>query len=349
MAGMFLLVMSLSGSVLVFHHEIDHALFGNQIELSEAAGMLSFDNSFERIRSSYPGWEIRVPAFPEHGEALKYELRKDKLRKWVFAHPESGEIIGTVDRADQRIVNVLLTLHYSFFAGTPGKVFVAVLGVVFLVMLVTGIIVYRKSLVKVLLFRQHFSIRSRRALFSSLHRWVGVWGLVLNLFVCITGIRMAYVVAAGALKAAPYEINVPAMTQSIDEMISRARQNYPDFEVTYLRFPTSEDGKLSLLGHHVSDPFYYGRLYSNMAVDWNSGDVAAVTMLKDKPWLDRFLIILQPLHLADFANLGVKLAYTFAGVLPGLLAISGFVIWNYRRKSAKKGRVRTERAVSTAM
>lgn len=347
MAGIFLFVMSLSGSMLVFHDEIDHALYRDRIQLQQPAETLSFDISFENIRRAHPGWEIRVPAFPRHGEALKYELRNDKLRKWIFVHPATGEVLGKVDRADRRFVDVMLTLHYSFFAGTPGKVFVAALGVAFLVLLITGVILYRKSLLRVLLFRQHFSLRSKRAFFSSLHRWVGVWGLILNIFICITGIRMAYVVALGALKAAPLEINVPAMTHSIDAMIAEAKRSHPDFKVTYVRFPTSEEGKLSLLGHHISDPFYYGSLYSSIAMNYERGKVETITLLKDKPWLDRFLIILQPLHLADYASTGLKLIYTIAGALPGILAISGFIIWKYRMRNPKKNISRTATAVTT--
>lgn len=338
MAGVFLLVMSLSGSMLVFHDEIDDAFFREQIELRTPAETVSFDRSFDKVRIANPGWEIRMPAFPEQGEALKYELRKDKIRKWIFVHPQNGDVLSTVDRADRRLVNVLLTAHYSFFAGTPGKIFVAVLGVVFLVLLVTGTIVYRKSLLNVLLFRKLFLWRSQRGFYSSLHRWVGVWGLILNIFICITGIRMAYVVASGALKATPQQISVPEMTHSIDGMVAEARANHPDFIVTYLRFPTTETGKLSLLGHHTSDPMWYGRLYSNMAVNWETGNVESITFLKDKHWLDRFLIILQPLHLGDYGGgMAMKVFYSIAGILPGILAISGFVVWRYRtRKSPRR-------------
>ena len=57
---------------------------------------------------------------------------------------------------------------------------------------------------------------------------------------------------------------------------------------------------------------------------------------EDKPWMDRLLIILQPLHLVDFGGMAVKVTYSIAGVLPGLLAISGFVIWRYRKPVQQK-------------
>ena len=327
--------MSLSGSILVFHDEIDHAFFREDILLQQPAGKLSFDRSFEHIRNSHPGWEIRVPHLPDSGEALKYELRKDKLRKWVFVHPATGKVISSVDRADRRLVNVLLTFHYSLFAGTPGKILVTIIGAAFFVLLVTGVVLYRKSLVKVFLFKQRFSIRSKRAFFSSAHRLLGVWGLVFNMMICITGIRIAYVVTSGAIKTTDSTISVPAINHSIDKLILQAEKSHPEFTVRYLRFPSIADGKLLLLGHLRTDPTYYGKTYSNISINYQQGQMEAITLLRDKPLLDRFLIILQSLHFGDYAGIGIKLIYSIGGLLPGILSVSGFLIWRYRRSKAK--------------
>lgn len=327
--------MSLSGSILVFHDEIDHAFFRDKILLQQPAYNLSFDRSFEYIRKNNPGWEIRVPALPDDGEALKYELRKDNLRKWVFVHPETGLVLGTVDRADRRLVNVLLTFHYSLFAGTPGKICVTVIGVAFLVLLVTGVILYRKSLVKVFLLKQRFSLKSKRAFFSSAHRLLGVWGLVLNILICITGIRIAYVVTSAAINATESTIDVPVINHSIDELIYTAQTAHPEFRIRYLRFPSSADGKLLLLGHLRSDPAYYGRTYSSIAVNYQRGKVDGMTLLADKPFVDRLLIILQPLHFGDYAGIWIKLIYSIGGLLPGALALSGFFIWRYQRRKPR--------------
>lgn len=340
MAGTFLLVMSLSGSILVFHDDIDRAFFKDQLTLQQPVRGLSFDASFEKIRTDYPGWEIRVPAFPREGEALKYELRKGNFRKWLFVHPETGQLLSTADRADQRFVNVLLTFHYSFFAGTPGKVFVLILGVAFLVMLVTGIVLYRKSIVKVFLFRQHFSSKSRRAFYSSIHRLLGVWGLAFNILLCVTAIRIAYVVASAGIQATDAQVNVPRIAHSIDTLLSQAAKMHPEFQVTYLRFPSAAEGKLLLLGRLRSDPSYYGRTYSNIAVNCQTGAIDGITLLRDKPFVDRILTVLQPLHFGDYAGIWVKLLYTIGGLLPGILAVSGFMVWRQRNRSTTPSRIR---------
>lgn len=339
MAGIFLLIISTTGSILVFHHDIDHAQFADQFTLETPASELVIDNSFEHIRQLHPGHDIRIPDFPKDSEqALKYELRKGKTRKWIFAHPETGEILTTVNRADQRLVHILLDLHYNLLSGTPGKIAVLLCGIALIVLSVTGFIIYRKSILKVISFRQKISFKSRRSLFSSLHRIVGVWGLVFNLLISITGTWIAITIvqsafSSGSAATGSAAIDTPATTVSVDAVLRQVRRDYPAFEIKYLRFPINADGKLAVLGRLASDPAFYGFTSSKIQVDMRTGKIVTVNFLRDLPWYNRAVSVLKPLHFGDYAGLGVKLVYSFFGILPGVLAISGFFIWRFRQGS----------------
>ncbi|WP_164891202.1 PepSY-associated TM helix domain-containing protein [Botryobacter ruber] len=336
-AGMFILVISLSGSILVFDDDIDEAQFARHRTLAAPAKALHIDKSFERVRQENPGWEIRITALPgAPTDALHYELRQGQLRKWIFVHPETGAELATVNQADKRFSYVLLNLHYNLLAGTAGKIVVLLTGIALLLLTITGFILYRRSIFKVLTFRQKISRKSRRATYSSLHRVVGVWALVFNLFVCVTGLSLAITIVNNAFKGGSITIATPAMPASVDAAIAQVRAAYPAFEVTYLRFPKTEDGTLQLLGRHHSDPAYYGTLYSNVQVNYTTGAIEKVDFLKDRSWPDRLLTILHPLHFGDFAGLLVKLIYCIGGLLPGILSVSGFVIWYYRQQPSQQ-------------
>ena len=328
-AGLFLLISSITGSALVFHHDIDHAQFKQQTTLATPASALKIDNSFERIRQGNPESDIRVPELPEApNQALKYEIRKGSTRKWLFVHPESGETLATVDRADKRLVHVLLDLHYNLLSGTPGKIIVLIGGLSLILLTITGFLLYRKSILKVLSFRQLVSFKSRRSFFSSLHRVVGVWSLVFNLFISITGTWVAYTIVEHALAPAAPVADVQPATVSVDDVIKKVKSDYPEFDTNYLRFA---GGTLSVLGRHQEDPSYYGRTYSNIQVDLTTGEIKSVNMLRDQPWHKRLLTIFKPLHFGDYAGIWVKLLYSFFGILPGVLAVSGFFIWRLRK------------------
>ena len=347
-AGVFILAISLSGAVLVFHDDIDAAIYAEESQLSTPAHALRIDRSFEWVRQENPGWDIRIQALPEAtDQALLYELRQGQLRKWLFVHPETGAEVATVPQAHNRLVYILLNLHYNLLAGTPGKVAVLLTGLALLLLTVTGFLLYRKSILKVVTFRQTISRKSRRSLFSSLHRVVGVWALVFNLLMCVTGISLAITVVSAALKGGTAAIQVPQVPISVDKAIQEIEASYPGFDVTYLRFPVSDEGKLQLRGRFKTDPAYYGTLYSTVQVNYKTGSVEGVDFLREHPWHERLLTILHPLHFGDYAGLFVKILYCVGGLMPGLLSISGFALWYIRRKQfpAKRPQAKRVRAI----
>ena len=332
-AGIFLLAISVSGVVLLFEDEIDQQVYAPHFRLQEPAKRLQIDQSFKQIRQANPGWEIRIPELPQTAtEALKYELRQQTLRKWIFVHPETGAMLHTDHLAEKRLTHTFLLLHYTLFAGTVGKITVLFCGLAFLILTITGLLLYRRSIMKVLLFRQKISFQNRRALFSGLHRVVGVWSLVFNLLMSVSGMWLGYLVVENALKKKEKQIESPAVVASVDGLLEKARLTHPEFEVTYLRFPAKTDGALQLLGHLKTDPVIYGKIYSSLQANYKTGEIEKTDLLRDKPWNLRLAKMLQVLHFGNYAGLGVKILYAFFGLMPGLLSVSGFVIWYCRRQ-----------------
>lgn len=334
-AGVLLLVISLTGSILVFHDDIDNVLFAEHKLNAEPASRISFDASFERVRQMYPGWEIRIPELPATPrENILYELRKGQERTWVFAHPESGKILSVINRADLRATHILLNIHYTLLSGITGKIVVLCLGISFLILLITGAVLYRKSFVKVLLFRQKISWKNRRILFSSAHRVLGVWGLAFNLLMCVSGIWLGYLVVDSALKNKKVGASTASLSYSLDAALRQTQAEFPEFDITYIRFPVGSGGGAQFLGRLHSDPVYYGRFYSGISLD-STGHTSKVLFMRDRPWYERGLRVLQPLHFGDYAGTVVKVLYSLGGILPALLSISGFFIWRGKKNNRK--------------
>ncbi|MDX5423273.1 MAG: PepSY domain-containing protein [Hymenobacteraceae bacterium] len=341
--GVFLLVLSITGSVLVFHHDIDHAQYAHLSTLKAPASELRIDQSLGRIRQENSGADIRVPGLPEGPlEALKYEVRKGSTRKWVFVHPETGVELARVERADRRLVQVLLDMHYNLLSGTPGKTIILFGGISLILLTITGFLLYRKSVLKVLAFRQRISFKSRRALFSSLHRVVGVWSLVFNLLISVTGTYIAFTIVQSAFAPAKIAADALPATVSVDAVLSQVKRDYPEFEVNYLGLAGNT---LSVLGSMSDDPAYYGLTYSNLHVDLSTGEVKSAVFLRDMPWYKRLVTVLKPLHFGDYAGLWVKLLYSLFGLLPGLLAISGFLIWSLRSSNPTERKLGRRKAL----
>ena len=324
--------MSLSGAILVFTDEWEAAADARWVKVDNPSGTFSYDASLPRIRSEYPKWEVRAYGQPAVNEALIYELRNKELRKRVFVHPVSGQVLHVGEQA--RWYQQLLLFHYTMFSGTSGKITVFFIGVFFLFTLLTGFYVYRKSIVKVLLFRVRLNLRNKRTYNSSLHRIVGVWSLVFNLVLVAAGLALAGQVSLNALKGtkAPKAAS-SATINSVDKARAALLQQHPDFEIHALRVRTSGNS-IQFSGRYTNDPFYYGKYYSNFIVNGETGAVESKVVLAEQPLGKRLLAFSGPLHFGNWGGMVVKILYCLFGLTPALLSITGFMVWI---RSGKKG------------
>src|SRR5688572_23898373 len=127
--GLFLLMMSITGSILVFSEELEILEERSLPKVQTVAGQPSFDASFNSVKNQYQDWEIRLYHLPQLNKALVYELRQKEKSKKVYVHPTTGKILGINEDANQSLQRQLLLLHYTLFAGTVGKVTVFFIGI----------------------------------------------------------------------------------------------------------------------------------------------------------------------------------------------------------------------------
>jgi uncharacterized iron-regulated membrane protein len=324
--------MSISGALLVFSDEIKTAYESNWIEVNNPTGAFSYDASFFNIQKLYPGWEIRLYEQPHINEALVYDLRKGTAMKKIFVHPVNGSILHISDKVQNQLHRHLLTLHYTLFAGTAGKITVFFIGILFLVSLVTGIYIYRKAIAKVLLFRIRIYRKTGRSFSSSLHRIIGVWTLLFNLLIVITGLFISGNIAFTALKKTPAKANSTGITSSIDKIKNEINHQYPSFKIHLLRV-SANSNTVQLSGNFEDDPVYYGKYYSRFYFDGVSGQFQKKEWLREQGAFKKWQSMVTPLHFGNYGGLLLKFLYCLFGLMPGLLSITGFIIWRKRNKS----------------
>lgn len=337
--------MSITGAILVFSDEYEEAADAPWVKVANSSGAFSYDASVPVLQAQYPGWELRAYEQPKANEALIYELRKGELRKRVYVHPVDGTILHVTEQAAW--YKQLLLFHYTLFSGTSGKIAVFFIGVLFLTTLLTGFYVYRKSIVKVLLFRVRLGRKNKRNYNSSLHRIIGVWSLLFNLLIVSAGLALAGKVSLAALEGpkAPKAEDPSSSITSIDAHRATLLRAHKDFEVHLLRVrPTGTS--LQFSGRYKGDPFYYGTLYSSFTVNGESGAEEKKVVLRDEPLSKRLLSFSGPLHFGNWGGLPVKILYCLFGLTPALLSLTGFFIWmRAPKKKAGAGAVTKKETV----
>lgn len=236
-AGIFIFILVVSGSILVFHDDLDQWQLKRYSQV-ENTRPVSVDMGYRTVSAQYADWDVRLIRFSERRDhALVFQLRKPEERLLAVVHPSNGALIKVIPQS-QTLVYWVLKLHYTLLAGLVGEMLVLLSGLLFIISLLTGLVVYRKVLLKTLLFRVRFSFKTSNAFYSSLHRYVGVWSLLLNLLMGLSGVVISYeIVSAGLKKQEIPHIALPEINISIDGVLKDIRLNVPDFKAEYIRFP----------------------------------------------------------------------------------------------------------------
>ncbi len=335
-AGAFLLMMSISGSVLVFSDEIEQSHLPHVTLNATPNATVTYDASFSKVREQYPGWSIRLYEAPEAGRPAVYQLRKKGEKKQVLANPVSGTILHINDDAQNQLQNLLLTLHYTLFAGTIGQVVILFVGIVFFICIVTGLYIYRKAILKVLLFKVKLNRNSSHAFYASLHRLAGVYGLLFLLLVVATGTTIAIrILSAAQVKGEARPMKAAAGEVSLDKAVAYVQTVLPDFTIGMIEIP-AEGRLVQIRGRFGDDPFYYGSYYSLIVFDAGTGKPQRIEALRDQPFGKKWMTMVSPLHFGNYGGLPVKIVYSILGLMPGLLSVTGFVIWRKRNNFKRR-------------
>jgi len=99
-------------------------------------------------------------------------------------------------------------------------------------------------------------------------------------------------------------------------------------------FPLHEGDHAEVYGEVPGTPFWlgggtFGR--SHVEVDSRTGSLVKVVDLNRGDVASRYEAMLYVLHFGQFGGLPIKILYAVGGLTPGLLSITGFVLWWKRR------------------
>jgi uncharacterized iron-regulated membrane protein len=334
--GVLLLVVSLSGVLLLFEPELDHALSPRLLTVAvPAAPQASLDRVMvaARVRFPQPAY-LRLRRLPRTlTDAVEVSVdQPDHTWTLVYFNPYTARYLGQRN-AREHFFGWLLGLHYGLLAGKGGELVVALLGVALLLSVVTGAVVYRKHLVPALLLRQRIKWKNARTAASGLHRVVGVWTLVFNLILAGSGVWMLR--AAFLPETYQPEVEKPLLAQppaavSLDTVVRRAEAAVPGLVAQGLVLPrTATDTTISVLGRLTDQPLY-GDFSQTVELSARTGRIITAADVRGASVVERVELMALTLHFGQFGGLLLKLLWTLGGLSPALLSLSGFLLWRRR-------------------
>ncbi len=330
--GLFILVMSLSGAALVFHEELD-TLQQPEFSVKDYQNLMP-DSAYNNLRQRFPDAQINSCTLPVNKEtAFVFSIYEPSYKKGekpvqAYLHPQTGGLLQIGD--NDNFVNWLSKFHSSLHLGKTGEWLLGFFALVFLLSIITGLILFRKNIWAVLSFKKTVYKR------SNLHQLIGVYALLFNLMIAVTGFWMQRYVFKKEFYATDNYTPVlkasPAFPFKFDSAYAQVKKQYPDFTAAVIYFAQSNKGKTAVYGSRSSNAYIHSKKFADVIFLDSAGGIAKTRFVNEISAADRYDIINSQLHMGKFGGTGIKIIYFVFGLSGGLLSITGFLLW-WRRKN----------------
>jgi len=357
--GGILALVAGSGALLVYQHEIDHALNGDRYD--PTPGDVGWREVRRVVERRYPEARLDLIWWPRWNAPVyeAYLEMSDGEFRTVVVDPGTGRI-PTGEREPNRIMDRINSFHTTLLAGETGwwLVLLSTGAAVFLV--ATGLYLWWPGIRR---FLRGFRVRVRRGLYPlnyDLHQAVGALTSPVLLLMALTGLALAFPGATTDLlhgitgEPRPDEVNwgdvksgpppddfEPSDAPDYDEILERAHREVPGAKTFYITFPEGPRDPIHVRLQTGIDPKPFG-IVSRLSFDRYTGELIQVVDPRRvetaaghmEEWID-------PLHMGRFGGHAGRGLYVLTCVVVVGLFGGGIYIW-----WAKRSRVRARRTPS---
>ena len=372
--GLFVLIVTLSGTALVFRDQTDRLIFYPEM-YRESAGASTTDiqEAREVVARAYPEMKVDAIAVPEvmSGVYQVEMLAKDGSYAAATVDPATGEVLG--ERGDmyaEGFNGFLTKVHFYLFAGEVGLTdelgmkLVSIVGIALLVMLVTGVYLWWLGL---RLWASEFRVRWRGDRYSrnyDYHKVVGIFAVPVLALIALTGVTFGFYETSRSLwYAVTFTDPPPAFPASTPKVEAAGREPLPLDELA-ASVETRTDAEhtrfYELMGEgneavYVTlaagwDPYagfngYDGNLYGY--ADPYTGALVWKHDPRELPLAARiFDGWVFPLHTGSFGRMPVRILWALVGLTPTILAVTGLTMWLLKRRASRRRQNRTRTAAA---
>jgi uncharacterized iron-regulated membrane protein len=334
----FMLLLCLTGLPLIFHHEIDN-LLGNVVEapaMPVGTPNADVDQVLAAAQALYPGKIVQYMS-REIDEARIWNVTlgdfiNDPNFNSIAVDARTAQVLAE-PKFEGSFVYVMFRLHVDLFAGLPGMLFLGFMGLLLIVAIISGVVLYAPFMRK-LAFGTVRRERTPRTRWLDTHNLLGVVTLVWALVVGATGMINTWADLVleywqsdqMAQMVAPYkDLPVPTQLASMQQAMDAAQALQPTMDFGFIAWP----------GTPFSSPHHYGifmrgrdaltaRLYQPILVD---AQTAQVTDSRRLPWYLTARLISQPLHFGDYGGIGMKILWALLDLATIVVLGSGVYLW----------------------
>lgn len=351
-----LLLLSVTGLLLVFRHEIDDWLGDAPAARSDArpAPLEQIAAAARRLHPEhvpmYIWWEDSRPGIVYVQSERAMPTGAPEARRMAL-DAATGEVAAQRD-PHETFTGTIVLLHAELLLGVPGQIYVGLVGLAFVVLLVTGFVLYgrfTKQLVFGVLRRG-----TARLGWIDLHKALGAATFLWNLVIATTGallalgtflVQLYQFTELASLKGVAAERPASTARLSLDEAMARVGRELPGLQLSSISLPGSEfAGERHYLVLLRGTRPVESRLLTLALVDAASGEVRTSKL----PWYLKAVLIAEPLHFGDYGGMPFKVAWAMFSLVTIVLTGSGGIVWIARRRKTRNEAAEPSESVMTS-
>ena len=360
LAGVSLMLLGLTGSLMVWQAEIDRALnpawFGAHPACDAALPAQPVAATLAVLAQAAQQARAALVIAPiEAGAAYAVWEARDTRTGWRREHfidARCARYLGHRDRGAARLdaahaVPLLYELHTRLVLGDYGHTAVGIAGLLLLGLAVSGVVAAWPRRSTGAAWRRVFGVKRGAAparWWYDVHRAVGMWLLPLFLLMASTGTALVFATQARALVGTilpvaelprlPRDKNTAAVLP-VDELVAAASRRFPQAHWSRLTLSAAAAGTFEVRLLQPAEP-RVDTGNTRVRID-TRGQITAVHDPLSAPAGNRLLDWIFPLHSGEALGRAARLAWTLFGLVPTLLFGSGAWLWWRRQRPLKRG------------
>lgn len=338
-AAVFLLVLGVTGSLIAFENEIDHALNAKLTWIQPEPQRLSLEQLKVKIAEIYPGARVIGFALPERADMTWQALVKLPNRQFsATLNPYTGQV---VDDGSQRndFTGYVHQLHLRLLVGKAGSTIVTIAALFLLVLAVSGLVLWWPRKIAQVHWRHPW-----RSINLQLHQALGIYTSFFLLIFSLSALIIHWddeatnavnrMTGAGSMPVPPHARPLAAGEKgaTADAILSAAEQSEPDAQVTMVWLQANP---VRVMMRGPGDHTPVGR--TNVFVDAVTGKVLQDASLRSMPTGFKVAKVWnREIHTGDIGGLPTRILACLASLSLPVLTVTGPLIWwNKRRRGMK--------------
>lgn len=355
-SGVVLFLVCLSGTILTFEKEIKSALAETLEVTPNEGGALPMETLIANLIPKGQVLRVTIPA--EINQPYVFRVKtspSDRRGTVVYVNPFTGAALQPEKGPLDAFFMSMFKMHrWMLMDISIGRPIVGVATIIFLILSVTGLVLWFPKKLSWKQFKPRFKIKwsaSWKRINYDLHNTLGFYACIFLIIMALTGLNWSFdwyrAGASQVLGAKVFDRSQPQFSLNASEAPELPLKNI--LTVVNQSFDYKGDVTLSLPSEKAD--FFtirkqnakgFSPVVSNRLVVSKQGEVLFKEIFSEKPWNAQIAALIKPIHTGEIFGSFSKVIYFFGCLIATSLPITGTLIWlNKLKKKRKKKKAAT--------